>query len=155
MSSHSCSDIEKIIRSRRMPALFTSTSSLPEAVDGLLHHGAGLVEVGDVGAVDHGLAAHRLDLGDHLVGRARVGAGAVGLGAEVVHDHRRALARQHQRVLAADAAARPGHDRHPSVADPHCSPLELVSDSRVTLVSDGVSSRRVQPGTQRGGHADV
>ena len=29
-SSHSCSDIEKIMRSRRMPALFTSMSSRPK-----------------------------------------------------------------------------------------------------------------------------
>ena len=108
---------------------------LAEGVDGLLHHGAGLLEVGDVGAVHHGLAAHRLDLGDHLVGRARVGAAAVGLGAEVVDDHRRALAGQHQRVLAPDAAAGAVTiATRPSQIPTRC-PLELVSDSHVTLVT--------------------
>ena len=116
--------MEKIIRSRRMPALLTRMSSRPKTSTAWSHHRLGLVEVGDVGAVDDGVAAHGLDLGDDLVGRPRVGAAAVGLRAEVVDHHRRALRRQHQRVLAPDAPPGTGHDRHPSLAHPsHPGPL--------------------------------
>src|SRR4030095_12856330 len=50
---------------------------------------------------------------------ARIRALAAARGAEVVHDHARALARELERVLAADAAPRAGHDHHSAFTDPH------------------------------------
>ena len=50
---------------------------------------------------------------------ARVAALAVHVAAEVVHDDLGALAREEQRVLAAEAASRAGDDRNPSVERTH------------------------------------
>ena len=88
-----------------------------EGVDRLLHHRRRLLEVGDVGAVGHRLAAERLDLGHHLVGHLGGGALTGAGGAEVVDDDLRALAGQLEGVRAADAAARAGDDRDASFAD--------------------------------------
>ena len=78
---------------------------IAERVDRLLHEPLRAVPVGDVLAVDDGLAAERLDLLDDLHRRARVAALAVHVAAEVVDDDLRALAREQQRVLAARARA--------------------------------------------------
>jgi hypothetical protein len=60
-------------------------------VDGELHHGAGVVGVGDVAVRRHRLAARGADLGRHVVGRTGRRTGAVGLDAEVVHHHARSV----------------------------------------------------------------
>ena len=57
----------------------------------------------------------RLDLGHHLVRGLRRAAGAVHRAAEVVDHHLGAAPGQLQRVLAAEAAAGAGHDRHLAV----------------------------------------
>ena len=72
----------------------------------------------DVVAVGDRLAAHPLDLLDHVLRRAEVAAGAVDVATEVVHDHLGALASQRQRVLAPDAAAGSRHDGDASLTDP-------------------------------------
>ena len=97
-ASHSSSLMLTSIRSRRMPALLTRMSSRPKVVDRLLDHALGALEVGDVVAVRDGLAADRLDLGDDLLRRRRVGALAGERPAEVVDDDLRARARQRERV---------------------------------------------------------
>ena len=86
---------------------------LAEGVEGALDDALGALEVGDALAVGDGLAAHLLDLVDHLLGRAVVGAaGAVEVRAEVVDDDLGAVLGHQQRLFAADAAARAGDDRN-------------------------------------------
>ena len=69
-----------------------------------------------------GAAARRDDLVDDLLRGRGVGAFAAGAAAEVVDDDRGALAREQQRVAAADAAARAGDDRDLAVEQTHgCS----------------------------------
>ncbi len=77
-----------------------------EGVDRLPHHGLGLREVGDVGAVGHGLAAECLDLGDHLVG-GRVSFSTGQRDAEVVHHDPGALAGQLERMRPTDPRPAP------------------------------------------------
>ena len=76
-ASHSSSVMLTSIRSRRMPALLTSTSRRAERVDGRLDEPLGAVPVGDVVAVGDRLAAHRPDLVDDLAGGPRRAAAAV------------------------------------------------------------------------------
>ena len=123
-ASHSASVMLTSMRSRRMPALLTSTSRPPKVSIALLDQPLGAVEVGDVVAVGDGLAAHGLDLVDDLLGRARRRRPSPSIvAAEVVDHDLGALGGELERVLAADAAARAGDDGHPAVADPHqCSP---------------------------------
>jgi hypothetical protein len=61
--------------------------------------------------VGRGDTPRRLDLGDHLVGRCRIGARHVGRATHVVHQHLRAPARQQPRVLASQPSPRTGDDR--------------------------------------------
>ena len=121
-ASHSSSVALTSIRSRRKPALLTSTSRPPKVSIAWLHHRRGLLEVGDVGAVGDRLAAHRLDLGHDL---ARPGPSQAPSPAprraEVVDDDLGALAGELERVLAAQAAAGAGDDRDAALTDAgHC-----------------------------------
>ena len=68
---------------------------------------------------DDRLAAHVLDLADDLFGRGLVAARAVGIAAEIVDDDLRALGREEQRVLAADAAPGARDDGDASLESPH------------------------------------
>src|SRR5262249_21164822 len=61
-------------------------------------------------------------VGDELR-RRPVGAFTVEVTAEVVHEHLGALAREEERVLAAQAAARAGDDRDSTLECPHGLPL--------------------------------
>ena len=89
-----------------------------ELVDGLLHHAPGAFEVGDVLVVRGRLAAA---LANEIDGEVGVLAGALALeaGAEIVDEDLGALLGQLERVTAADAVARAGHDRHPAVEQTH------------------------------------
>ena len=87
-----------------MPAFNTTASSLPKVGDRLVDHALGAVPVGDVVAVGHRLAAHRLDLVDDLLGGADIVALAGAVAAEIVHHDLGAVLGQHQAMLAADAA---------------------------------------------------
>jgi hypothetical protein len=84
----------------------------PEGVDRLLDHLLRRVPVAHVGAVHDRLAARCLDLVDDLLRRGRVGAGAVAVATEVVHDDLGALLGEHERVLAPDATPGAGDDGH-------------------------------------------
>ncbi len=101
-----------------------------------------LVGVGDR------LAALRLDLVDHLLGRPLRAAFAGVRDAEVVDDDRSTFSREEQRVLAAEAAAGAGHDDDASVTDTHRSSLRcgLVEWGRAyrTFAQPAVALRRVQ-----------
>ena len=68
-------------------------------------------------AVGDSLAAHGVDLVHDLLGRRDVAPGAVGRAPEIVDDDLGALGGEQERVLAADAPACAGDDRHPSVAE--------------------------------------
>ena len=68
-SSHSSMVMLTSIRSRRMPALFTSTSSPPKVVDRRFDQAAGAVAVRHVLAVGDRLAAEAADLLDDLARR--------------------------------------------------------------------------------------
>ena len=124
--SKSSSAILKIILSRRMPALLTSTSSRPERLDRGVDDVLGAVEVGDVVVVGDGLAAAALDDLDDLVGGLLVGALARDRATEVVHDDLGAL------VGELDAP-RPGRRRCPAPVTiatlpssrPICAPFSL------------------------------
>ena len=133
--SNSSSAIEKIILSRRMPALFTRTSSLPERVDGGVDDALGAVEVGDVVVVGDRLAAAALDDVDDLVGGALVGALAGHRAAEVVHDDLGALVGELDRLAAADAVAGAGDDGDLAVEHAHLRVLlpALKTDVGVTV----------------------
>ncbi len=77
----------------------------------MLNHLARRAEVTHVGAVRDCFSATRPNFLNHLVRRAEIGTGAIPSATQIVHDHFGAVFRQHQGVLAADAAARSGHDR--------------------------------------------
>jgi len=85
---------------------------LAEGVERALDDALGGLEVGHAVAVGDRLAAHLLDLRDHLLrGRGGRRPRAVEVRAEVVHHDLRAVFREEQRLLAADASARAGDDR--------------------------------------------
>ena len=123
-ASHSSSVMLTSTRSRRMPALFTSTCRSPNASTAVLIEALAALPVGDVVGVGDGLAAHGLDLVDDLLAPAvRSSPDAVDGAAEVVDDDLGALRREQQRVLAADAPAGAGDDRDASVECTHgCGP---------------------------------
>src|SRR5262249_17189858 len=118
---------------------------LAVGLDGLVDHVLGAVPARDVVAVGHRFAASLLDGLDHFVGRTGVRAAAVDLGAEVVDDHLRAVRGQHDRVLAADAAACAGHDCNSSLTQTGHSSLPLLGFAAVgnfaNLVIGAISAR--------------
>ena len=135
-ASHSASVMLTSIRSRRMPALLTSDVEAAEGVDRLLHEALGAVPVADVVAVGDGLAAHGLDLVDDLAGP-----GPWSLPSPSIEPPRSLTTTlapvlgQHQRVLAADAAARAGDDAHPSLAQlAHLDSVLLVDRARQRIM---------------------
>ena len=85
---------------------------LAELVQRAPHHPVRALARGDAVVVRDRIAAHAFDLGHHLVGHLGPLTASVPIAAEIVHHHPRALAREEQRVLAADASARSGDDRH-------------------------------------------
>ena len=93
------------MRSRRMPALLTSTSRRPKALDGGLDQLASTVPVGDVVGRRDGLATRGTDLGGGLLGHL----------AEVVHHDLGALGGEEPRVLAPEPSARARDDRDPTL----------------------------------------
>ena len=105
-ASHSSSVMLARTRSRRMPALLTSTWTSPKVSMAVLDQALRAFPVGHAVAVGDGLAAGGHDLVDDLLGGAGVGADAVGGPAEVVHDHLGAVLGEHQGVLPADARGR-------------------------------------------------
>lgn len=85
-----------------------------EDVDRVPDDPLGSLPVAHVVRVRDGLAARRDDLRNDLRRRALGCTRAVARAAEVVNHHPRAVRRQHERVLATDAAAAAGDDGDPS-----------------------------------------
>ena len=122
-ASHSSTVMLTSIRSRRIPALQTRTSSPPKVSTAWPDQVAGAVEVGDVVGVGDRLAAHREDLVDDLLGRSGRGALAADAAAQVVDHDLRTLAGEREGLGPTDAAPGARHDGHASVTDPHVSLL--------------------------------
>jgi hypothetical protein len=94
-----------------MPALLTTPSTLPNSSIAVFDDVLGAVGVGHGIVVRHRAPPGLADLGDHLVGHRRPGAGAVARATEVVDHHRGPFAGQRQRVLTAETATGTGdHD---------------------------------------------
>ena len=108
-ASHSSSVMLTSPRSRRMPALFTSTSSPPNASTADVDERLAAGPVGDVVVRRHRLATRAADLFGGLLGPV----------AEVVDDDLGALGGEEQGVLAPDAPSGAGDDRDPTVESAH------------------------------------
>ena len=78
-----------------------------EGVDGSLDQALGTAEVGDVVGVGDGLAAHGLDLLDHVMSRPGIRSRSVLRPSEVVDHDLGALTSEQQGVLPTDAAPPP------------------------------------------------
>ena len=129
------------MRSRRMPALFTSTWRSPNA--STAESTSRLAPSKSVMSSWLAMASPPvgLDLGDDLLGGRGVGARALGRAAEVVDDDLGALGGEQERVLPPDAAAGSGDDGHPAVELVHvCRP---PAEWLLAPLLDGLA-RRVQ-----------
>src|SRR5581483_9593147 len=106
-------------------------------LDGGLDHPFAALPLGDVVGVGDRLAAHVLDLGDHLLRGGAVVAGAVGRSAEVVDHDFGALGGEKEGVFTADAAPCAGDDRDPAVKLTHRQRTVAGSAraDRITLMS--------------------
>ena len=118
-ASHSASSMLKLMRSRRMPALLTRTSSCAELVDRLVDQRLGARPTWRRCRRWRPRRRPRRDLVDDLLRRRRVGALAVVARRRGRSRRPRHLPREQQRVLAADAAPRAGDDRDLAVEVPH------------------------------------
>ena len=115
--SHSSSLMLTSMRSRRIPALLTTTSRPPKTCDRLVDERLGAVPGRDVVGVGHRRPAGGGDLVDDLLRRAGVGTAPRPVAAEVVDDHVGAVVGEHQGVLPADAPPGAGNDADPSFAE--------------------------------------
>ena len=97
-----------------------------EGVDGRSDDGGGARFIGDGRIARHRFPTARPDLGHHVVGRREGSPGPVNAGADVGHNHARALRCEQQRVAPADAAPGAGHDHRPTVEAQFVH--DLVSD---------------------------
>ena len=105
-ASHSSSLVVNTMRSRTKPALLTSTSSPPNVSIAVCTSRRAPSQSAMSSVLATASPPRGDDLVDDVLRRALVGAGAVARDAEVVHDDACALARERERVLAADAARR-------------------------------------------------
>jgi hypothetical protein len=81
-----------------------------EGIHGCLDDVGRGLRIGHRIVIRHGLAARRLDLGNHLVGGGMIAAFAVDGAARIVHHNLGAAAGQQQRMRAAQPIAGAGHD---------------------------------------------
>ena len=116
-ASHSSSPVVNTMRSRRKPALFTSTSRPPNVSIAVCTSRRAPSQSAMSSVLATASPPERGDLVDHLLRRAGVGAGAVAGDAEIVHDDARALTGERQRVLSTDAAGGARDDDDAAVAD--------------------------------------
>ena len=107
------------------PGVVDEDVQIAERLDGLIDHVLGALEVCDVVEVRRGFAAHRLDLVDDLRRGTVVLTRAVVFAAEVVDDDLRALAREFERVAAADTPPGSGDDRNFSIQKSHTASRSL------------------------------
>ena len=122
-ASHSSSEVLANMRSRRKPALLTSTSSRPNASTAVATSASAWAQSATSAPLATASPPMAADGVDHLAGRTGRAAGAVDLGAEVVDDDLGSLPCELERVAAADAPPRAGHDHDPSVTDAHAADL--------------------------------
>jgi hypothetical protein len=101
------------------PGVVHQHVQVAERVDRGLDEALGPFPVGHVVHVGHALAAHGLDLVDHLLRRRPVVAGPVDVAAEVVDHDLGALGGEEQRVLAAEATSCTGDDGNAAVECTH------------------------------------
>ncbi|MPM42227.1 hypothetical protein SDC9_88890 [bioreactor metagenome] len=120
-----------------------------KAVERALHDAPGARSIGHAVGVGHGLAACGLDLFDHLVGGAGIGALAVGGGADVVDHHLGAFGGHRQCHVAPDAAAGARDHDHFSVHHLLCHCLVFL---RCVCVRVQRASMRPKPA---GGHSRI
>ena len=113
--------------------MFTSTCKIAEGVDRELHEPLCALEVGAALGVGDGLAAHRLDLVDHLLSRSPVGADTVRVAAQIVDHDLGAFGSEEQRMLAAEAAPGTGDDGHAAVECSHDDSFRSFRMRRGTL----------------------
>ena len=102
-------------------------------------------------AVGDGLAAHALDLVDHLLGRGGVGAGAVDVAAEVVDDdlgavagQARACSRPMPRPAPVTIATLPFDQSSHGVSFPSCVPVLATSGVGTLVIDDPTASPRLR-----------
>jgi hypothetical protein len=88
----------------------------------LLDERSGAVEVGDRRGVGERCTAPGDDLLDHHVGGRGGLLLAMEAGADVIHDHRGAMARQLEAVRPAEAPAAARHDHDPPIEEAHRHP---------------------------------
>ena len=114
-ASHSSSEVLTSIRSRTNPALLTRMSSPPYVSIACSTIAAACAKSATSAPLTTASPTSGHDLGDDLVGRRLPGSLAGQRDAEVVDNHLGAVPRPLQRVGAADATARSGHDRDPAL----------------------------------------
>ena len=105
-ASHSSSEVLASMRSRRKPALFTSTSSRPNASTAVAIRPSAWPQSATSAPLATASPPMARMVVDHLAGRAGRAALAVALGAEVVDHDLGSLAGELERVLAPDAPTR-------------------------------------------------
>ncbi len=91
-----------------------------------VEEGLGPLGFGDVVEVRDGLAAGGDDLLDHLGGGPGVGAAAVPFASEIVHDDRRALGREEDRLPPADPPSGTRDHGHLAVEQGHACPPVIL-----------------------------
>ena len=131
--SHSCSVMFTITRSRRIPALFTSTCRSPNVSTAVWIRRWAPSQSATLSTLATRLAAHGLDLVDHLLRGRPVVAGPVDVAAEVVDHDLGALRGEEQRVLAAEATSCAGDDGNPAV---ECTHVRQSPAREVVAASD-------------------
>ena len=119
IASHSSIEVFANMRSRRMPALFTTASSRPNASSAAFTSAADCSKSATSAPSTIASPPSRRTSAATSLRGARVGALAARGGAEVVHHDARALARELERVLAADPAPGSGHDHDAAFTDAH------------------------------------
>jgi hypothetical protein len=109
-ASHSLSVTFTSMRSRRIPALFTSTSRRPNAeIDCSIISFAPAKSLTSLAFATATPPALRISSTTSSAGR---GASTVARSAEIVDHDLRAIRGEHERILSSDAAACPGDDHH-------------------------------------------
>ncbi|CAB5066697.1 unannotated protein [freshwater metagenome] len=118
---------------------------VPEGLDRGVDEALGTLPVRHTLAVRDRLAAHALDLVDHLLGRGQIPARTVHIPAEIVHDDLCAVSSEAQGMFTPDAATGTGDDCNPTFTQtshdtsppgPRDPPLRTTGSGRRALQRD-------------------
>ena len=130
--------------SRRMPALLTTMSTVPNAATA----SSTMLLAPSRSATDALLAmagaAGGLDLFDHGIGSVGFALAMHGP-AQIVHHHLRAARRERQRMAATKTIAGPGNDGHPSLEITHGSSLRWKQQSDYLTLSRLPDTSKISP----------